>query len=275
MAATRSFVSDAGRAKLVPAVDRAVAILRLFRNGQQGYGVSELSRALNLNKSTTHDILATLCHHGFLERDAATKRYRLGWGLLELGHMVGERLTLRGVARPLLEELGRRTGETVFLGAFVGRRVLLIDKEESPYDMKITSPLGRRLPATAGAFGKVFLAALPWRELDRFLSKEVRRFTARTVTDPKQIKKELGEVRRRGYATDDEEYLEGVRAAGAPIVDSRHLVVGAISCVGLKARLGAGALEALGVKVREACRAISRRLGASRYPAWDGLGGPV
>jgi DNA-binding IclR family transcriptional regulator len=263
---------NGGRAGLVPAVDRAVTLLRLLQDGGGTHGVSELSRKAGLHKSTVHDILHTLCHHRLVEQDPATKRFRLGAGLLEFSAHVRDRLDLRRVARAHLGELARATGETVFLGTFDGDHVMIVDKEESTHDLKITSPVGRRIPYCAGAFGKVFLAALPAAERDRlFRRRPLRPFTAKTVTDTAAYVRDLARVRRDGFALDDEEYIDGVRAAAAPIVDGQGRVVGALSAVGLKARLKTPAFRALGPQVASAGRAISERLGASSYPSWDGV----
>ena len=260
------------RSALVPAVDRAVTLLRLLQDGGGGHGVSELSRKAGLHKSTVHDILHTLCHHRLVEQDPATKRFRLAAGLLEFSAHVRERLDLRRVARPHLADLVRATGETVFLGTFDGDHVIIMDKEESAHDMKITSPVGRRIPYCAGAFGKVFLAAMPPVDRDRlFTRRPLRGFTAKSVTDAGAYVVDLARVRRDGFALDDEEYLDGVRAAAAPIVDGSGHVVGALSVVGLKARLKTTAFRALGPQVAAASRGVSERLGASRYPAWNGL----
>ncbi len=260
------------RSALVPAVDRAVMLLRLLQDGGGGHGVSDLSRKAGLHKSTVHDILHTLCHHRLVEQDPITKRFRLGAGLLEFSAHVRERLDLRRVARPHLGDLARATGETVFLGTFDGDHVMILDKEESPHDMKITSPVGRRIPYCAGAFGKVFLAAMPTADRDRlFKRRPLRGFTAKSVTNAGAYVADLARVRRDGFALDDEEYLDGVRAAAAPIVDGSGRVVGALSVVGLKARLKTPAFRALGPQAAAAARAISERLGATRYPAWDGL----
>ena len=260
------------KSPLVPAVDRAVALMRLLQDAGGGHGVSDLSRKAGIHKSTAHDILHTLCHHDLVEQDPVTKRFRLGPGLLELGAHVRDRLDIRRVSRPHLAALARATGETVFLGTFDGDHVMIVDKEESPHDLKITSPVGRRIPYCAGAFGKVFLTAMPPAERDRLLRhRPLRSFTLRSVTNSAAYARELARVRRDGFALDDEEYLDGVRAAAAPIVNAGGCVVGALCAVGLKARLRGPAFRGLGPKVAAAARAASERLGAARYPAWNGL----
>lgn len=257
---------------LVPAVDRAARILKAFTSADQAYGVTEISRLLDLNKSTAHAILETLCHYSLLERDAATRTYRLGYGLFELGSLVGERMEVRQVARPFLRDLVQAVEETVFLGIFHDDHVTIVDKEESPHDVKITSPVGRRLPHCAGAFGKVFHAALPEPELERLIERKgLRAFTPRSLTDPGEYRTELAQVRTLGYALDREEYLSGVRAGSAPVVNARGQVVAALCVVGFSSRLPDGRLEQVARQVRQAAEEVSKRLGAREYPAWKGI----
>src|SRR5512142_3117764 len=116
--ASKNANGDGSHGNLVPAVDRAARILEAVASSESALGVSELSRQLHLNKSTTHDILSTLCRHHLLERDDATKTYRLGYALVELGHRVGERMDLRAAAHPHVVALSHDVNETVFLGTF-------------------------------------------------------------------------------------------------------------------------------------------------------------
>jgi len=258
---------------LVPAVDRAARILKAFTSADQTYGVTEISRLLELNKSTAHDILETLSHHGLLERDAVTKTYRLGYGLFELGSLVGERMEVRQVARPFLRDLAQAVEETVFLGIFHDDHVTIVDKEESPHDVKITSPVGRRIPHCAGAFGKVFHAAMSETELKSLIERKgLRAFTPRSLTELGAYQAELEQVRTLGYALDREEYLADVRAGAAPVIDGRGQVIAAICVVGFGSRLPDTRLEQVAWQVRHVAEEVSRRLGARHYPAWNGIG---
>ena len=257
---------------LVPAVDRAAQILQTIASSENALGVSELSRQLGLNKSTTHDILSTLCHHHLLERDNA-KTYRLGYALVELGHRVGEHMDLRAAAHPRLVKLAHTVEETVFLGTFHDGNVTIVDKEEAPHDLKITSPLGRRLPYSAAAFGRVFLAAMSDSEVNLLMSeKPLHTFTPKSLTNPSAFRAALQQVRAQGYALDDEEYLAGVRAAAAPINDTHGNVIGALCVVGFSNRLTDDTLLQVAKQTRTTAEEISRQLGAAEYPMWNGVG---
>ncbi len=258
---------------LVPAVDRAAHILRAVAGSKAAPGVSELSRQLGLNKSTTHDILSTLCHHHLLERDDATKTYRLGYMLAELGQRVGERTDLRSLAHPRVVDLAAQVGETVFLGTFTEGYVTIIDKEEASHDVKITSPLGRRMQYSAAAFGKIFLAALPDSTVNQLLAERpLRQFTPRSITRINAYRTALRQVRAQGYAVDNEEYLVGVRAVASPVNDNHGRVVAAICVVGFSTRLPEDKIPRVANLTCQAAETISLQLGAPQYPLWNGVG---
>ncbi len=261
-----------GNGALVPSVDRAAQILRAVAVSEVPVGVSELSRHLAMNKSTTHAILNTLCQHQLLQRDEATKTYRLGSGLFDLAQRVREQGDLRTIAHPYLVDLAQRVQETVVLGTFHDGYVTIIDKEESPHDLKITTPIGRRVHYSAAAFGKVFLAALSDQEIASLMqNKPLRAYTNRSIIKPHAYQATLKQVRKQGYALDDEEYLAGVRAAGAPIDDARGRVVAVLIVVGFSSRLPNHKLKDVAAEVRRAAEQISRRLGATEYPSWNGV----
>jgi DNA-binding IclR family transcriptional regulator len=256
----------------VPAVDRAIQILHTLAAHDSALGVSELSRQLGLNKSTTFDILTTLCHHHLVERNDSAKTYRLGYGLAELGHRVRERIDLRSVAHPHLIELARALEETVFLGTFHDGYVTIVDKEEAPHDLKITSPLGRRVHYSAAAYGKVFLTALSDTEVTKLMrDNPPRAYTLKSIIKPAAYRAAMAQVRKLGYALDDEEYLAGVRAAAAPINDAQGHVVGALCVVGFSTRLPHDKLIRVAKQARDTAERISKQLGAKEYPTWNGV----
>src|SRR5262245_26837624 len=181
---------------LVPAIDRAVQVLYLFKNGEQKeYGVSEIGRLLDLNKSTVHNILHTLAHHNFLVQNEATRRYQLGPALAELGSLVRSQIDLREMARPHLRRLMEQTSATVLLGTFSGSKITIVDKEEPAGDVRVAASIGMQLPFCAGAFGKAFLAYLPAEMVDQLLIEPgLRPFTPTSITSPDQYRAALAEV---------------------------------------------------------------------------------
>jgi len=205
---------------LVPALDRAIQVLYLFKNGQnKEYGVSEISRMLNLNKSTVHNILNTLAHHNFLVQNEVTRRYRLGPALAELGGLVRSQMDIRELARPYLRRLMEQTNASILLSVLDGATITIVDKEEPLATLRVAASIGMRIPFCAGASGKAFLAYLPAERVDELLADPgLKDFTPTSIIDPDHYRATLATVREQGYAVDDnEEYLQDVGAIAVPI----------------------------------------------------------
>ncbi len=251
-----------GRARPVPAVARAAAILRALGDGQADASLTDLARGLGLHKSTAHGILATLTACDLVSRDRVTRRYRLGPALVALGRAAGDRHNLDALARPYLRRLCRLSGETVTLHLRDGEGSVILASEESPHQLKVTAPPGRRMPPFAGAVAKVLQAFgdLPTHRLPASLPA----YTPRAITDPVRYGQDLARVRRAGVAYDDMEYLPGVRAVSAPVrqgPEDGGETVGALSIVGVAARVSPRRLRRLARPLRRAALALSRSLG--------------
>ncbi len=247
----------------VPAVDRAMRILNAFTDGRLEYGVSELSHALDINKSTVHGIVRTLSEYRILEQDPNSRKYRLGPGLIELGSLARTRRVVRQVARPFLGDLMRRTQETVLMGVFDDDGITIIDTMQPARDLRIAAALGQRLPYSAGSFGRAFLAWMREAEVDRLIATYgLRSFTDASITDPARYKVSLENVRQQGYAVDDsEQYLEGVWAVSAPIHDEED-VLAVLTVVGFTSRIEDDAKRTAVEATTQAASQISLGMGA-------------
>ena len=224
--------------------------------------ISELARQLGLNKGTVRDLLETLRAHGLLERDAERKQYRLGPRLARLGMAALGQLDLPSVAHPFLVDLAAETGGAVLLLVRQGDRATIVDKVDAgQLAVEVSATVGRRIPLAAGACGKIFLSYVQPAEREQFLLDSAHG-TPQTIRDPNRYAHELDRVRRLGYATDDEEYLPGVRATAAPIYDARGHLVASVLVVGLTSSLSARDLRPTGEATARAAQAISAALGA-------------
>jgi len=202
----------------VPSVVKAFRMLEAISESGMDLSVSELSRKLRLSKGTVFAIASTLEHLGVLVRDPVTKKFSLGYTLLELGRRAFSRKDVREVARKPMEDLVEEIQETVFLGILNDDHVTILDVAEPKGELKITAPSGTRLPLLAGATGKVFLATMGMERARGVInSVGLRGYTSDSITDVDRYIEELLEVRRKGFATDDEEYLRGVRAVAYPL----------------------------------------------------------
>jgi DNA-binding IclR family transcriptional regulator len=252
--------------RLVPAVDRAVRLLELLEGSGQPMTITELARELGINKGTMRDLLETLRAHGLLERDAERKQYRLGPRLARLGMAALGQMDLASVARPYLVDLADEISGTVLLVVPHGDRATIVDKVDGGrVAVEVSATVGRRIRLAAGACGKVFLAQLPADERARHLAN-LTHPTPQTIVDPIAYAAELDRVRCDGFATDDEEYLTGVRATSAPVFDARGRLVAAVLVVGLTGSLLQEDLSRTGEATARAAQTISRALGYSISP---------
>lgn len=230
-------------------------------------GLTEIAQKAGLPKATAYRLLRALEEESFVQQ-TADHRYQLGTLLLTLGRAVLDRLELSEVARPFLAELREAVQETVHLGVLQGADVVYVDKVLGPHAIQMYSRIGRRVPAYCGALGKSLLAHIPEEQLEEKL--ETVEFVKRgpnTVTSKAALLELLAEVRRQGYAVDDEETEAGVRCVGAPIFDHTGSVVAAVSVTGTTARISPGDVPDLAAKVIESANAISKALGFAGPPA--------
>jgi IclR family KDG regulon transcriptional repressor len=201
-----------------PSVKKAFKILYAVSDAPKGLGITDLSKKLKIGKSTIHGITAALEELGVLVRDPLYKRYTVGYSLLELCRTVYVKIELKDLARKPMEKLMDKVGETVFLGVLNGDHVTIVDTVESRNEMKITSPLGTRLPLLAGATGRVLLSQVEKEKAIEMVQKKgLVRYTSKTVMDDRQFLREIEKAKKQGYAVDDEEYIPGVRAVAAPL----------------------------------------------------------
>jgi DNA-binding IclR family transcriptional regulator len=247
----------------IQSIERAAAILRLLSGRTRRLGVVDLAGELGLPKGTVHGLLRTLQHVGFVEQDEETGKYQLGAALLHMGSSYLDGNELRTRALNWSDSLAARTHESVRIGTLHEGQVLIVHHVFRPDDSMQTLDVGALLPAHASALGKILLADHPYvaGELAR---NGLEAFTPATITEPETLERELERVRKRGWAADIGELVNGEVSCAAPILDRRGVTVGAMGVSGppdrlLVARQPRGDLVAF---VREAARAVSRELGA-------------
>jgi IclR family pca regulon transcriptional regulator len=170
---------------------------------------------------------------GYLQRDPATRRYRPGLKVLQLGFTALSGLEVGQVARPYLERLAQGVNETASLGVLDGMHIIYVDRVRNRAIVGVVIGIGSHVPAHCTSLGKVLLADLPPDELDRRLTDaNLTVFTSHTITDGRVLRDELALVRQRGYATSDEELAVGLRAVAAPIRNATQKAVAAINVSG-------------------------------------------
>jgi DNA-binding IclR family transcriptional regulator len=241
-------------------VGRAVRALELIAEGGD-MGVSELGRKLDVHKATASRLLATLADRGLVERDPFSERYRLGFGLIRLAGAAMTGLDLVRSARPILEELAERTRETVNVGVVSGDGVVYVDQVAGSRAIVTVNWVGQRTPLHCTSNGKVLMAFMEQRELDRMLARPLERCTPRSITDAAALRSHLDDVRRRGWAQTLEELEEGLNAVAAPVRQADGRVTAALSVSGPAFRMRGVDLPRVALLTTEAAAAVSRRMG--------------
>ena len=228
----------------VAAVQRAIAILGELGNARGELGTNEIARRTGINVSTISRILATLVSGGLVEHVTATGRYRLGVGVIRLANAAGERLDVRSLARPHLEELASQTQETATLSVPGGQEAITLDYVQSPLSVRSVAEVGRASAAHATAVGKVFLAhggTAPAGALEAF--------TGRTIVDHDVLRAEVARVRERGWAQALGEREEDLNAVAVPVLDAGGKLVAILGAQGpagrFSPRVMRGAVELL------------------------------
>jgi DNA-binding IclR family transcriptional regulator len=248
------------RSPSVQSVDRAVSVME-FLSSRGWSGVTEISRELEIHKSTAYRLLTTLRDRGLVEQDAATEKYRLGFGLVLLARAVRADLDILRCARPVCERLSERTGETVTLAVLEGDDAVIIHQSISRASALSVDWTGRHTPLHATAAGKIFLAYMPRDQLLSILGRPLERFTENTIIDPASLRDHTSKILDEGYGYTVEELEPGLNAIGAPIRGAEGAVVGAVSVSGPAFRLPPDTLPETGELSRRAAAEISRCLG--------------
>ncbi|OLZ65399.1 IclR family transcriptional regulator [Streptomyces sp. IMTB 2501] len=251
----------------VQSIERAAAILRLLAGGPRRLGLGEVAASLGLAKGTAHGILRTLQHVDFVEQDAATGKYQLGAALLHLGTSYLDVNELRSRSLNWADALAARSGEAVRLGTPLEGSVLIVHHVFRPDDTFQTLDVGSLLPLHASSLGKVLLA-FGTATIEPAQHPGLEAYTRHTLIDREQLARALAEVRELGWAAEIQEMSMGDAGLAAPIRGHGGLVVGAIGLSGPVERIcdsQGRPRPSLITLIREAARAISRDLGATRW----------
>ena len=240
----------------------AIKLLRAFEHlchEERPLGVSALADKFKLTKSNAHRILRTLVEMGYVAQ-LETGEYAPTLKAWELGSLVLNRLDFLQVARPHLRKLNAETGESVYLATLKGMQVIYLEVFESRYPIRINATIGGSGPPHCSASGKLLLAYNP-AAATAYLAKPPRRYTAKTIVKPAEIKRMLESIRRAGYSINDGEWVEGVCGVSAPIHGSHRQGIAALGITTLKERASKAMLRKYISLVSDVAARISLELG--------------
>lgn len=252
--------------QLIKSLDRALNILELIVQSENGLGVTEISRKLDIHKSTVYRLLDTLKFRGYLEKNEDNHKYRTGMKLFELGSKAINDIDSRIRVRPYLEELMKKTKETVHLGILDFGEIIYLDKVESTETIRMYSQVGKRAPVHSTSLGKTIMAHLPRQKVLEILNeKDLIAKTENTITDLDKFLVHLEKVRKQGYAVDDEEQEKDMRCIAGPIFNHKGDIIASFSISAPISRMTSQRLEILSKLVVEYSAKMSRSLGYSSF----------
>ncbi|MBI1218620.1 MAG: HTH domain-containing protein [Rhodobacteraceae bacterium] len=241
--------------------DRALDILLSFSDDRPVLTANQLREANNMSRSTIYRYIASLRSKGLITEDQGGG-FRLGPRLIAMARIARRGNTILEIAKPFLQEMSEACGEVVQLVERVGRNVIVLEVVESRHRIGITYLRGQMLPSPAGASAKVLLAFAPEDEREDLMKMvDLHPYTAKSITDLASLRASIEEVRRQGYALNDEELDEGIRAIAAPI-RGRDGVRYATSIVGPSFRITDEKLPELVALVKRQARQIGERYDA-------------
>ena len=243
-------------------LEKTLRVLDLFTADRPSWSVSDVARELEMPTATAHRIIRALEARSYLTK--IDSRYRLGFAAVDLGRRAMASVDLRSRLASVLRSLSRATGETVLLTVYDETRngSLCIDRIEATHDLRLTIQIGRVTPIHAGASAKALLAFLEEPIVADVLSQPMEGLAAGTITGPSALRKELAQIRRRGWASSYEENNTGAWGLAAPILVN-GLAVASVGLAAPTARWSKAAVRDLAKLVVAAARDAEAQLGGS------------
>ncbi len=216
----------------IQSLARGLKILEILGGTPEGRSITDLAELLEIDKGSASRLAATLANYGYVEKDEATRMYRLGPTILTLSRSLMGQFSLRDRVRPFLEEMMEQTGECAHLAVPTRGKALYIDQVESPRTLRVNAEVGTMNPLHCTALGKILLA---FGAAD--LPAELESHTPHTITRADILRERLETIRKQGYALDLEEFDLDIRCAAVPVFDMHGKVVAAVGISGPASRL--------------------------------------
>ncbi|QDG65352.1 IclR family transcriptional regulator [Pseudarthrobacter sp. NIBRBAC000502772] len=252
-----------GDTKGASVIVNAIAVLRSFTADEPLLGVTEIANRVGLHKSTVSRILATFEQENLVERDADTRRFRLGLGLIAVAGPLLAELEERRVAYPVLRELTELTGETSALMMWEGNESICVEQIASRHQIKHTAPLGARYSDALSSSVQVFLGIQPEEKVRALLRSGAITYPGLDEASLEDYLLRLKDDSRRGWAINyGESSLDEVGVA-APVYDHRGDVVAAVLIPAPRFRVSKERLQSLGESCRAAADKVTARLGGN------------
>lgn len=245
----------------VQSVSRAARILELLGE-ESSLTISEISRRLDVHRSTAFRLLGTLEQHDLVEQESAGGAYRLGFGLLRMANSVTQQVDFTRDAQACCDALAQRLNETVNIAILDAGYAVTITQAAGDQMVGVTRQyVGQRGPLHATSTGKMLLAHADEEEFARLTERGLEAFTAMTMTDPDVLGTELEAIQRRGWSSAVAEWEHGINALAVPVRDADGSVIAALSTTAPAFRLPESRFSDYACVLREEASVLEARLG--------------
>ncbi|MCO4255081.1 IclR family transcriptional regulator [Pseudarthrobacter cellobiosi] len=252
-----------GDTKGASVIVNAIAVLRTFTADEPLLGVTEIANRVGLHKSTVSRILSTFEQEHLVERDADTRRFRLGLGLIAVAGPLLAELEERRVAYPVLRELTELTGETSALMMWEGNESICVEQIASRHQIKHTAPLGARYSDALSSSVQVFLGMQPEERVRALLRSGAITYPGLDDASLEDYLLRLKDDSRRGWAINYGESSMDEVGVAAPVYDHRGDLVAAVLIPAPRFRVSKERLQSLGESCRAAADKVTARLGGN------------
>lgn len=244
------------------AVERALAMLEAVAQEPEGLSNADISRKLQMPKSSASYILRTLEKQGYLNRDGSSGKYRVGLKILSLSRGALSGIDVREVALPIMRHLVEQTNLTCHLAILDGPEAVYIEKVEPTGFIRMDTWVGRRMRVHATSVGKALVAHIPQERLEAIISERpMEKRTPKTITTLPKLMKDLERVRTQGFAVDDEENNMGARCVGAPVFNQSGMIEASIGLSGTTNQVNSQTMPRILEHLKNAARHVSMQLG--------------
>ncbi len=243
----------------VKSVERALGILKTFDEASPFLSAYEIAGRVGIPRPSVYRFLKTLCENGFLVEvgDSDLRRFAIGSSLLSLSKVAFGQGELRRVAQPIMQLMAEKSGESTYLSVRHGAHAVCIENFDAQAPLRYGGRVGNTYPLYAGS-PKVILAFLDDALRDHLITgMTLVPITKATITDPGELRRRLGLIRRRGFEISNGEMFPETCAIGAPIFDQDNAVIAVLSIGAPRTRVTAKNKDRLGKIVVEGAHAIA------------------
>lgn len=259
--------APAAPAGQVQSLTRGLKLLEFIAESHGSVALTELAQQAGLPNSTTHRLLTTMQQQGFVRQVGDLGLWTIGAHAFVIGSSFLQSRNLLALVHPMLRSLMEESGETVNLAVLdlSDHQAVIIDQVQCTQLMRMSAPIGGKLPMHASGAGKAFLANLNDKQVTELLHRKgLHYYTPKTLMSPQSLKDNLALVRKTGYSFDDEEHALGLRCVAACIYDEHHEPFAAISISGPISRITDDRVTELGALAIKAAKEITREYGGGR-----------